>query len=154
MFCYSAFLHCFGSSDCDFVSHAQQIMTTQVVRVRSIKHLIRQDCGDTCRCSTSTSPSEHLHISWGNVWSTSTERSMNASVQCTEVLPHDNHGIRAHCYFSSVVLLFSDAVDKCAFRFIHVSGTIFATLKNKCEVIFGVKCILSHRETAGSKVCS
>jgi len=111
-------------------------------------------CGDTCSCSTSTSPSEHLRISWGNVRSTSTERSMITSVRCTEVLQCDSHAIRAHCYFSSVVLPFSDAVEECVLRFIHVNGTVFAILKSKCEGIFGVKCILSYCEAAGSKACS
>jgi len=79
---------------------------------------------------------------------------MIASVQCTEVLQRNSHAIRAHCYFNSVVLPFSDAVEECALRFIHVNGTVFAILKSKCEGIFGVKCILSLREAAGSKVCS
>ena len=33
MFCCRAFLHGFGSSGCDFVPRAQQIMTNQIVRV-------------------------------------------------------------------------------------------------------------------------
>jgi len=114
-------------------------------------HLIRQDCGYTCSCSTSTSPSEHLRISWGNV--EHQHRAQHDRFCAMHRGPSmRQHAVRAHCYFSSVVP-FSDAVEKCALHFIHVNGTVFAILKSKCEGIFGVKCILSHREAAGSKVC-
>ena len=52
------------------------------------------------------------------------------------------------------MLPFGDAVEECALRFVHVDGAVFTILKSKCEGIFGVKCLLSHRDDAVSKVYS